>query len=75
MATVDTPSISVRNLPIVTTGCAVAGPFGTGVPNFSYLDRQSGRGWYFWGSDVLYLRDIVGNREDRIPRGRKRPSM
>ena len=72
-ATVDTPSISVRNLPIIKTGHAVAGPFGTGIPNFSYLDRRSGRGWYFWGSDVLHLRRIVGNREDEILQGKNRP--
>ena len=72
-ATVDTPSISVRNLPIIKTGHGVAGPFGTGIPNFSYLDRRSGRGWYFWGSDVLHMRRIVGNREDEIPHGKNRP--
>ncbi len=73
VATVDTPSISVRNLPIIKTGHGVAGPFGTGIPNFSYLDRQSGRGWYFWGSDVLHMRRIVGNHEDEILYGKKRP--
>lgn len=73
VATVDTPSISVRNLPIVMSGHPVAGPFGTGVPNFSYLDRRSGRGWYFWGSDVLHMRRIIRNREDEIQHGQKRP--
>ena len=73
VATVDTPSISVRNLPIIYSGHKVAGPFGTGIPNFSYLDRRTGRGWYFWGSDILYMRRIFGNREDLIPGGRKRP--
>ena len=72
-ATVDTPAISVRNLPIIKTGHGVAGPFGTGIPNFSYLDRRSGRGWYFWGSDVLHLRRIVGNHEDEILQGENRP--
>ncbi len=72
VATVDTPSISVRNLPIIFSGHAVAGPNGTGIPNFSYLDRATGRGWYFWGSDVLHMRNIFGNREDLIPRGQKR---
>jgi hypothetical protein len=73
VATVDTPTISVRNLPIVASGHPVAGPFGTGIPNFSYLDRQTGRGWYFWGSDVLHMQRIFGNGEDQIPYGRKRP--
>jgi hypothetical protein len=73
VATVDTPSISVRNLPIIFSGHPVAGPHGTGIPNFSYLDRQSGRGWYFWGSDILHMRNIVANREDLVPRGQRRP--
>ena len=73
VATVDTPTISVRNLPLIFSGHVVAGPFGTGLPNFSYLDRPTARGWYFWGSDVLYMRDIFSNREDRIPLGRRRP--
>lgn len=74
VATVDTPSISVRNLPIIYSGHGVAGPHGTGIPNFSYLDRQTERGWYFWGSDVLHMRNIFANREgeDLIPHGRRR---
>ena len=72
VATVDTPSISVRNLPIIYSGHGVAGPHGTGIPNFSYLDRQTGRGWYFWGSDVLHMRNIFANREDLIPKGQRR---
>ena len=74
VATVDTPTISVRNLPIIYSGHAVAGPFGTGIPNFSYLDRRSGRGWYFWGSDVLDFRRIFANREQEIPHSEKRPA-
>ncbi|MGH7137817.1 MAG: alkaline phosphatase family protein, partial [Pirellulales bacterium] len=73
VATVDTPSISVRNLPIIYSGHAVAGRFGTGIPNFSYLDRRSGRGWYFWGSDVLDFRRVFANRESEIPHSRPRP--
>ncbi len=73
VATVDTPTISVRNLPVIFSGHGVAGRFGTGIPNFSYLDRRTGRGWYFWGSDVMHMRRIFGNREDEIPHGRKRP--
>jgi hypothetical protein len=72
VATVDTPTISVRNLPIIYTGHPVAGRFGTGIPNFSYLDRRTGRGWYFWGSDILHFRRIFANREDEIPAGQKR---
>lgn len=69
VATVDTPSISVRNLPIIFSGHRVAGTYGTGIPNFSYLDRPSQRGWYFYGSDSLYLRTIFANQEERIPHG------
>jgi len=72
VATVDTPTISVRNLPIIYSGHAVAGPFGTGIPNFSYLDRPTERGWYFWGSDVLHFRRIFANREDEIYGGARR---
>lgn len=72
VATADTPTISLRNLPIIYSGHKVAGPFGTGLPNFSYLDRRTERGWYFWGSDVLYMRKIFGNNEQHIPRGQKR---
>ena len=72
VATVDTPSISVRNLPIIYSGHGVAGPHGTGIPNFSYLDRATGRGWYFWGSDILHMRNIFANREDLIPHGQRR---
>jgi hypothetical protein len=72
VATVDTPTISVRNLPIVYSGHAVAGPFGTGIPNFSYLDRATQRGWYFWGSDVLHFRRIFANREDEFTGGARR---
>jgi hypothetical protein len=72
VATVDTPSISIRNLPIIQTGHGPAGPHGTGIPNFSYLDRATGLGWYFWGSDVLFMPEIFANREERIPGGRRR---
>lgn len=72
VATVDTPTISVRNLPVVQTGHAVPGRFGTGIPNFSYIDRRTGRGWYFWGSDALHLGRIFHNREDEIPQAQKR---
>jgi hypothetical protein len=57
-----TPTISVRNLPIAKTGAAVAGPGGTGIPNFHFVDRtyvhdgvQQGRPWYFYGNDALRL--------------------
>jgi hypothetical protein len=72
VATVETPTISVRNLQVVKTGHTAAGPLGTGLPNFSYVDRRTGRGWYFWGSDVLYLARIFGNLEDQIPGGKRR---
>ncbi|NQT85799.1 alkaline phosphatase family protein, partial [bacterium] len=69
VATVETPTLSVRNLQGVQSGHTVAGPFGTGIPNFSYVDRRTQRGRYFWGSDVLYLEQIFSNRENEIPGG------
>lgn len=57
-----TPTISVRNIPIALTGAAVAGPGGTGLPNFHFVDRtftrngeQRGRAYYFYGSDAVEL--------------------
>ena len=56
------PTISVRNLPIAKTGAPVAGPGGTGIPNFHFVDRDhardgepSGRAWYFYGNDAVQL--------------------
>lgn len=53
-----TPTISVRNLPIVQTGAPVAGEGATGIPNFHFVDRgtgDGGRAWYFYGNDALQL--------------------
>lgn len=51
-----TPTISVRNLPIAKTGAPVAGPGGTGIPNFHFVDRVGdGRAWYFYGNDAVQL--------------------
>lgn len=72
VATVDTPTISVRNLQVVKSGHSVPGRFGTGIPNFSYVDRRTGRGWYFWGSDALDIGRIFANREEEIPQAKKR---
>jgi len=72
VATVETPTISVRNLQVVQSGHTVAGPFGTGIPNFSYLDRRTEQGWYFWGSDAVHIGRIFANQEDEIPHGRRR---
>ncbi|MDH3644570.1 MAG: hypothetical protein OES38_20860, partial [Gammaproteobacteria bacterium] len=57
-----TPTISVRNLPVVKTGAPVAGAGATGVPNFHFVDRhyqrdgvRQGRAFYFFGNDALQL--------------------
>jgi hypothetical protein len=57
-----TPTISVRNLPIVWTGAPVAGEGATGIPNFHFVDRQythkgelRGRPYYFFGNDAVRL--------------------
>lgn len=44
----STPTISVRNLPIIKTGAKVSGLGGTGIPNFHFVDRQADRAYYFW---------------------------
>ncbi len=74
-----TPTISVRNLPIVKTGAPVAGPGSTGIPNFHFVDRtytrageQTGRPYYFFGNDALRLTSLTresGMRSlfDRLP--------
>lgn len=61
-----TPTISVRNLPIAKTGAPVAGPGGTGIPNFHFVDRdhtvdgvRQGRPWYFYGNDALQLTPLT----------------
>lgn len=43
----STPTISVRNLPIIKTGAKVSGKGGTGIPNFHFVDRQDDRAYYF----------------------------
>ena len=60
----STPTISVRNLPIVFTGADVApkknNP-GTGIPNFHFIDRSIDRGYYFFGNDALQLDKILAD--------------
>ncbi|MDD9155670.1 alkaline phosphatase family protein [Aliivibrio sp. S4TY2] len=51
----STPTISVRNLPIIKTGAKVSGKGGTGIPNFHFVDRQEDRAYYFFGNDALQL--------------------
>ena len=63
-----TPTISVRNLPIVQTGAPVAGAGATGIPNFHFVDRnyerngvRQGRAYYFFGNDALQLTTLTTN--------------
>ncbi|OAJ94837.1 alkaline phosphatase family protein [Vibrio bivalvicida] len=51
----STPTISVRNLPIIKTGAKVSGKRGTGIPNFHFVDRHEDRAYYFFGNDALQL--------------------
>ncbi len=55
----STPTISVRNLPIILTGANVAGSGGTGIPNFHFVDREIDRPYYFFGNDALQLDKLV----------------
>jgi len=55
-----TPTISVRNLPIIKTGTDVVGPTGgTGIPNFHFVDREIDRAYYFFGNDALQLESLA----------------
>lgn len=58
----STPTISVRNLPIIKTGAKVSGPDGTGIPNFHFVDRQDDRAYYFFGNDALQLDRLMNER-------------
>ncbi|WP_027695554.1 alkaline phosphatase family protein [Vibrio litoralis] len=58
----STPTISVRNLPIVKTGAAVSGKGGTGIPNFHFVNRQHDRAYYFFGNDALQLEPLTEQR-------------
>lgn len=51
----STPTISVRNLPIIKTGAKVSGKGGTGIPNFHFVDREQDRAYYFFGNDAIQL--------------------
>ncbi len=71
-----TPTISVRNIPIVQTGAPVAGLRATGIPNFHFVDRrvrEQGRAYYFYGNDAVLLDALAhssGMRTlpERLPR-------
>lgn len=55
----STPTISVRNLPLIWTGAPVSGKGGTGIPNFHFVDREKDRAYYFFGNDALQLDSLV----------------
>ncbi|MDN3612211.1 alkaline phosphatase family protein [Vibrio ostreicida] len=55
----STPTISVRNLPIIKTGAKVSGDQGTGIPNFHFVDRNEDRAYYFFGNDALQLDRLI----------------
>ncbi|EGA69030.1 hypothetical protein VISI1226_06983 [Vibrio sinaloensis DSM 21326] len=55
----STPTISVRNLPIIKTGAKVSGEQGTGIPNFHFVDREQDRAYYFFGNDALQLDKLM----------------
>ncbi|MCB0364906.1 MAG: alkaline phosphatase family protein [Bdellovibrionaceae bacterium] len=62
MGVSTTPTISVRNLPIVKTGAQVAGSGGTGIPNFHFVDRKKDRAYYFFGNDALLLDELTAEK-------------
>lgn len=61
----SSPTISVRNLPLIWTGAAVAGDRATGVPNFHFVDRQKDRAYYFFGNDALQLDRLLAENKTR----------
>ncbi|MBW3695119.1 nucleotide pyrophosphatase [Vibrio sp. T187] len=59
----STPTISVRNLPIIKTGAKVSGEGGTGIPNFHFVDRDIDRAYYFFGNDALQLDVLMADNQ------------
>lgn len=59
----STPTISVRNLPIIKTGAKVSGDKGTGIPNFHFVDREQDRAYYFFGNDALQLDRLMADNQ------------
>ncbi|NVN79962.1 MULTISPECIES: alkaline phosphatase family protein [unclassified Vibrio] len=59
----STPTISVRNLPIIKTGTKVSGQGGTGIPNFHFVDREIDRAYYFFGNDALQLDVLMADNK------------
>lgn len=59
----STPTISVRNLPIIKTGAKVSGEMGTRIPNFHFVDRQQDRAYYFFGNDALQLDRLMADNK------------
>lgn len=59
----STPTISVRNLPIIKTGAKVSGVQGTGIPNFHFVDREKDRTYYFFGNDALQLDRLMADNQ------------
>ncbi|MEL0607462.1 alkaline phosphatase family protein [Vibrio echinoideorum] len=59
----STPTISVRNLPIIKTGAKVSGSGGTGIPNFHFVDREIDRAYYFFGNDALQLDVLMADNK------------
>mgnify|MGYP000748199281 CR=1 FL=1 len=59
----STPTISVRNLPLIWTGAGVSGEKSTGIPNFHFVDRLQDRAYYFFGNDALQLDRLVASNQ------------
>lgn len=55
----STPTISLRNLPLVETGAPVSGVGGTQIPNFFFLDRDIDRAYSFVGNDAILVDKIT----------------
>lgn len=63
ISTASTPTISTRNIAILSSGLN-PGDSGEGngqsiIPNFTYLDREKNEWFYFWGTDGLHLNGLL----------------
>ncbi|MFZ4713336.1 MAG: alkaline phosphatase family protein [Bacteriovoracaceae bacterium] len=54
-----TPTISIRNIPMIQTGAQAAGEGGTGLPNFHFVNRDENRAYYFFGNDAILLDELT----------------
>lgn len=50
-----TPTLSGRNIPVIGSGAPIYGEGGTGIPNFSFLDREDEHAYYWLGNQAFQI--------------------